>query len=396
MTMARMSLYLVLSLFAGAILVNTIVQDPGYLLMAWGDWQVETSVWLALSALLLAYIVIGLLLRVVRSTLRVPKALHRWLGLRSVRGAHRRADKGFAAFFEGRWDVAEKALRKAGPADEQTLLHPLYAALAAARRGQTERALALLDQAETDAAAPLSLVVMARAECHLAAMAPDRAEQTLDQLSSAERALPRAKALQAEFAYAQRDWPRLIELLPDLRRGRVVPEHQAAAWEREAWLAALSETGDSTSTALSLWKRAPDSVKSEGQPFWAALVTRLQSEEDWEALQKALQERLEHYCESATLQTMSALPERQAIKMKKSIKRWCEQDAEGRCHAALARIAQLEGDTEAAGSLWEQAYGRCPSAENTAKWSEWLRDQGEEGQASALEAELLATLRQDR
>jgi hypothetical protein len=40
--MARMSLYLVLSLFAGAILVNTIVQDPGYLLMTWGDWQVET------------------------------------------------------------------------------------------------------------------------------------------------------------------------------------------------------------------------------------------------------------------------------------------------------------------------------------------------------------------
>ena len=60
--MARMSLYLVLSLFAGAILVNTIVQDPGYLLMTWGDWQAETSVWLALSALLLAYIVIGLLL----------------------------------------------------------------------------------------------------------------------------------------------------------------------------------------------------------------------------------------------------------------------------------------------------------------------------------------------
>jgi len=394
--MARMSLYLVVSLFVGAILVNTIVQDPGYLLMTWGDWQVETSVWLALSVLLLAYVVVWLLLRVVRSTLRVPKALQRWLGLRSVRGAHRRADKGFAAFFEGRWDAAEKALRRAGPADEQTLLHPLYAALATARRGQTERALALLDQAETGGAAPFSLVVMARAECHLAAMAPDRAEQALDQLSSAERALPRAQALQAELAYLQRDWQQLIELLPDLRRGRVVPEHRVAVWEREAWLAVLSETADLKSTALSLWKRAPDSLKSEGQPFWGALVTRLQSEEDWETLQKALQERLERYCEPTTLQAMSALPERQAIKMKKSIKRWCEQDAEGRCHAALAHIAQLEGDTEAAGSLWEQAYSCCPSVENTAKWSEWLRDQGQEAQASALEAELLVTLRHDR
>ncbi len=394
--MARMSLYLVVSLFVGAILVNTIVQDPGYLLMTWGDWQVETSVWLALSLLLLAYVVVWLLLRVVRSTLRVPKALQRWLGLRSVRGAHRRADKGFAAFFEGRWDAAEKALRRAGPADEQTLLHPLYAALATARRGQTERALALLDQAETGGAAPFSLVVMARAECHLAAMAPDRAEQALDQLSSAERALPRAQALQAELAYLQRDWQQLIELLPDLRRGRVVPEHRVAVWEREAWLAVLSETADLKSTALSLWKRAPDSLKSEGQPFWGALVTRLQSEEDWETLQKALQERLERYCEPTTLLAMSALPERQAIKMKKSIKRWCEQDAEGRCHAALAHIAQLEGDTEAAGSLWEQAYSCCPSVENTAKWSEWLRDQGQEAQASALEAELLVKLRHDR
>lgn len=394
--MARMSLYLVCSLFVGAILVNTIVQDPGYLLMSWGDWQVETSVWLAMSALLLSYLVLWLLLRMVRSTLRVPRALRQWLGLRSVRGAHRRTDKGFAAFFEGRWDVAEKALRKGGPVDEQTLLHPLYAALATARRGQTERALALLDQAEADGAAPLSLVVMARAECHLAAMAPDRAEQALDQLSSADRALPRARALQAELAYFQRDWQRLIELLPDLRRGRVVPEHQAAAWERTAWLAALSETADSTSAALSLWKRAPEALKAEGQPLWGALVTRLQSGEEWEALQKALQERLERYCEPITLQATSALPERQAIKMKKSIKRWCEEDAEGRCHAALAHIAQLEGDTEAAGSLWEQAYSRCPSAEHTAKWSGWLRGQGEEGQASALEAELLVTLRNDR
>ena len=42
--MARFSLYLVCGLVLGAVLVNAISQDPGYLLVTWGDWQVETSV----------------------------------------------------------------------------------------------------------------------------------------------------------------------------------------------------------------------------------------------------------------------------------------------------------------------------------------------------------------
>ena len=49
--MARFSLYLVCGLVLGAVIVNAISQDPGYLLVTWGDWQVETSVWLALSSL---------------------------------------------------------------------------------------------------------------------------------------------------------------------------------------------------------------------------------------------------------------------------------------------------------------------------------------------------------
>ena len=146
--MARFSLYLVCGLVLGAVLVNAISQDPGYLLVTWGDWQVETSVWLALSALVLSLVLLWFVLRVLRTTLRVPRALRRWFGMRSARGAQRRADKGFTAFFEGQWDVAEKALKKGGAPDEQTILHPLYAALAALHLGKTDRALKLLDAAE--------------------------------------------------------------------------------------------------------------------------------------------------------------------------------------------------------------------------------------------------------
>ena len=405
--MAPFSLYLVCGLVLGAVLVNAISQDPGYLLLTWGDYQVETSVWLALSALVLSLVLLWFVLRALRTTLRVPRALRRWFGIRSARGAQRRADKGFAAFFEGQWDVAEKALKKGGAPDEQTILHPLYAALAALHRGDSARALTLLEQAETEGSAPASLITLVRVECHLKAGATDEAERSLEQLSASDRKTPRAKALRAELASLQRDWQPLIELLPDVRRAGTAPEPQVQVWEREGWVGLLSQADDAPSAALSVWKRVPDALKAPGQPLWPALLDILRQDGQAEALQaqagalqaqadalqKVLQERLQQHCESVSLEAMKGLPDKQLLKMKKALQRWRDEDSAGRCHAILARIARIEGDAESEAALWADAHARDASASHAAGWADCLRHQGKESEASALEAEALAALR---
>jgi len=398
--MARFSLYLVCGLVLGAVLVNAISQDPGYLLLTWGDYQVETSVWLALSALVLSLVLLWFLLRALRTTLRVPRALRRWFGIRSARGAQRRADKGFAAFFEGQWDVAEKALKKGGALDEQTILHPLYAALAALHRGESARALTLLEQAETEGSAPASLITLVRVECHLKAGATDEAERSLEQLSASDRKTPRAKALRAELAFLQRDWQPLTDLLPDVRRAGTVPESQIQMWERDGWMGLLSQADDAPSAALSVWKRAPDGLKAPGQPLWPALLDILRQDAQADALQaqadalqKVLQERLQQHCESVSLEAMKGLPEKQLLKMKKALLRWRDEDSAGRCHAVLARIARIEGDAEAEATLWQEAHARYPSASHAAGWADYMRHQGKEAEATALETEALAALR---
>ena len=398
--MARFSLYLVCGLVLGAVMVNAISQDPGYLLLTWGDYQVETSVWLALSALVLSLVLLWFVLRALRTTLRVPRALRRWFGIRSARGAQRRADKGFAAFFEGQWDVAEKALKKGGALDEQTILHPLYAALAALHRGESASALTLLEQAETEGSAPASLITLVRAECQLKAGATDEAERSLEQLSASDRKTPRAKALRAELAFLQRDWQPLTELLPDVRRAGTVPESQIQVWERDGWMGLLSQADDAPSAALSVWKRAPDGLKVPGQPLWPALLDILRQDAQADALQaqadalqKVLQERLQQHCESVSLEAMKGLPDKQLLKMKKTLQRWRDEDSAGRCHAVLAGIARIEGDAEAEAALWADAHARYPSASHAAGWADCLRQQGKESEASALEAEALAALR---
>jgi uncharacterized protein HemY len=179
-------------------------------------------------------------------------------------------------------------------------------------------------------------------------------------------------------------------------------------WEREGWMGLLSEAADAASTAVSVWKRAPDALKAPGQPLWPALLDILRQDAQADALQpqadalqaqadalqRVLQDRLSQLCEPVTLDAMSGLPDKQLLKMKKAVERWRDDDGEGRCHAVLARIARLQGDAEAEAALWADAHARHPSASHAAGWADCLRHQGKEAEASALEAEALAALRQ--
>ena len=169
-------------------------------------------------------------------------------------------------------------------------------------------------------------------------------------------------------------------------------------WERTTWIALLSEADDA-STAVSVWKRAPESLKAPEQPLWPALLDilrqdaqagALQSQAD--ALQRVLRERLQQHCEPVTLEAMICLPDKQLLKMKKALECWRDEDSEGGCLAVLARIARIEGNAETEAGLWADAHARHPSASHAAGWADCLRHQGKEAEASALEVEALAAL----
>ena len=200
------SIYLIACLIAGAQ-GHTGTRDPGYVLLAWGDWQIETSVWLALSLLLLGFVLLWWLSRVVRSTLNLPGAIGLWIGSRTEKGAQIRTDKGFAAFYEGRWDAAERALSKTRGGRASTLSHPLYAALAALHLGKTDRAMELLDAAEDAGTLPSSVISLVRAQTHIANGALDQAVASLPRYrrrSAIARANPFAATWRSDAAIGKR------------------------------------------------------------------------------------------------------------------------------------------------------------------------------------------------
>ena len=107
---------------------------------------------------------------------------------------------------------------------------------------------------------------------------------------------------------------------------------------------------------------------------------------------KVLADRLERHFELPSLDAIAQLPDRLAIKLKKSVKRWSEKEIAGHCLAALAALAEREDDSALAGKLWEEAYTRQPTAAHAKGWAKWLRNSGQDDQAAALEAEALSSL----
>ena len=388
--MTRLSIYLIACLIAGAIWAYTGTRDPGYVLLAWGDWQIETSVWLALSLLLLGFVLLWWLSRVVRSTLNLPSAIGLWIGSRTEKGAQIRTDKGFAAFYEGRWDAAERALSKTRGGRASTLSHPLYAALAALHLGKTDRALKLLDAAEDAGTLPSSVISLVRAQSHIANGALDQAAVSIASLSSQERDSPRAKSIRCDLAQRCGDWQEVCALVADVRRSHLYPTTTADQWEQQAWCEIIRNKA--AEDVLTTWKRAPEALKAENSPLWHAVVARLRQQQSAENLYKAISARLEQFGESTTLQSITILPDQYAVKLKKPVSGWATPDTEGDCHAALAHIAERSGNAESAGELWQIAYQRKPSASHALRWAGWLRSEGQNERADALEEEVLSAL----
>ena len=93
------------------------------------------------------------------------------------------------------------------------------------------------------------------------------------------------------------------------------------------------------------------------------------------------------------LAAIAVLPQDHAKKLKKSVKRWVSEDPQSGGYAALAMIAQHDNDPGESEAMWREACECKPPVESVLGWAKWCREQGNNDQAAALEADAVALLR---
>lgn len=269
-------------------------ENPGHVLIGYGNWQIETSLYFSLAALVIAFVVFYILIRLLLSTIRLPSILKkRSLAKRTAHSLEGLVG-GLVDAAEGNWAQAEKSLIRNAASSGIPLMHYLTAAKAAQARGAFSKRDEYLQLANESTPGSELVVGLTEAELQLSNKQFDKALDSLKILKSIAPTHAAVLRLLHETYRQMEDWQAIRKLLPDLKKNRVLMEAQIKLLETEVYSELLKETaGTKDLQALkAAWDGVPSyirSVSGMGAVYYAGMI-RLDGGHDIEdELRKSLE-----------------------------------------------------------------------------------------------------------
>jgi HemY protein len=242
--MIRATLLMILVVAAATLLGLAIVEHSGYVLIAWKGLRYESSLWVFLLLIALAVLLLWMLRRLVRLLLVSGGLVNPWSRRQRSRRQQLAADKGLLDLIEGRWERAVRHLRLAAEGERQPLMYYLGAARAAHKLGRTEESEELLERAlrrqpQAELAIALTHAELQREQGNL--------QGALETLQAMRERHPRhhlVLELLQRTLVERGDWAALHDLLPELRKAKVLEGEALAELERKVWIARLQVVGE--------------------------------------------------------------------------------------------------------------------------------------------------------
>lgn len=213
--------------------------DPGYLLIAIHQWTMETTVWVAIIALILAFILLHTVLLILHWFIHLPTSWRSWRTKRRVQYAQATTSQGLIEFSEGHWQQARNHLIKALPDTETPLLNYLTAARAAQEMGDNKLRDDYLREAQQSMPEAKIAVELTQAQLQLANHQWEQALATLRHLQDLAPHHPYVLKLLMQLYIEVKDWGQLIILLPELKHHKVILGNHFTSLQHEAYLQAM-------------------------------------------------------------------------------------------------------------------------------------------------------------
>ncbi|SVD06833.1 uncharacterized protein METZ01_LOCUS359687, partial [marine metagenome] len=263
--MNRALVILLVVVVAAGYLGTLIAQDPGYVLIAYGEYSMQTSLWVMLGLVLTITLLVYLALRVTGIIRRVPAAYLGWRGHQQTQRASNLTIKGQKLLAEGEYQRARKFLDSGALNNESQALNYLAAARAADKMGDGEARESYLRKAvEIDIGLSRARSVVA-AELALARGEPEVALKMLKDTKSNDHILQiKQKSIQAASS-----WSDGLLTVPEMRKTNPAV---ALAIEKEAAAAGLSDASLSDNARHDLFRNLSAELKKD--PTYIALYVR--------------------------------------------------------------------------------------------------------------------------
>jgi HemY protein len=213
---------IVAALVLGSALIWAANFEPGFVLLQYGSWSLETSLIVFSFAMMVLLLVAYFSLRSLVILKQTPQRISAWTEAKRHKRAGQALTRGLITLEEGRWAEAERILiRHAGNSDTP-LLHYLAAARAAQKQGASDRRDSYLSLAhETTEGSDIAVGVV-QAELQLAADQKEQALATLQHLREMSPKHPYVLQLLQQLYSDMEQWQEVQNVLPDLRKRHVL------------------------------------------------------------------------------------------------------------------------------------------------------------------------------
>ncbi len=258
--MKRLVVILVIALILGGLLGSLMVKDPGYVLLAYNNWSMETSLWLFLVLLLAIYFLLRLIVFSIGKLVRGQHRLGEWNRHRKSNFARKQMISGLLLMSEGKWQAAQRQLLKEVDHSETPLINYLAAARAADEQGLLDQRDDLLGKAHESTAGSRLAVGLTQAELQLHKQQWEQALATLLSLREEVPDHPQVLKYLQQCYVVLNDWQALSDLLPILRKNKVISPSELQGLEQKVF---LNSVRDQKKPIQQLWRKLPKEFRTD-------------------------------------------------------------------------------------------------------------------------------------
>lgn len=244
-------LFLILASIIGVLLYA----DPGHLEFSYQDWLIEMPLWVAVASI----IIVLMLISAVYNTIAAIKKF-----FNPIDRINKNLNKGFSHLAKSEWGNAEKMLLKAAANNKKSWSLYLSAARAAHEQNAFERRDLHLTTALRLAPKSKLSIGITKAELQVRSNQLEEAAQTLIEL---RKTFPKHKLVLKMLAviYSKlEEWHEVNNLIPQLRKQKILTKIEIADLESKIYLQILEESSavEGKQGLLRCWQDLPRKTKT--------------------------------------------------------------------------------------------------------------------------------------
>jgi HemY protein len=386
--MRKIFVLVLIALLAGVAVVALIETDPGYVLVAYGNYTLESSVWVGLLLLLLFTGLVYVSLRLIRKLLSGQNSLVSWLGSRRSRQAARQTTQGLISFIEGNWLKSRRQLLRGVNGNDAPLLNYLTAARASYRLNDLDKMREYLGAAEDSEAQAGIAIELTQAEMKLHAGQYEQALATLVRARRNAGKHPYVLDLLRQAYVGLNDWSKLADLLPEVKKYKVLSDEKILELERTVYSQLLREsasapTGNVAENLVNQWQKIPAHLRKDtglGQSYVSLLIEHGASD----AAGKVILRFLKKEWDSKFVRLYGLLDSSAPAKQLAQAESWlAANDRDAQLMLCLGRLSARDSLWGKARDYFEASYRLEKNAEVCAELGRLLHSLGEEKVAAA-------------